>query len=85
MVAELDHRNVIEHPTRVDYQLAVLQRINVALDQQQIRARLYREEPATRNVDAVCTLEVLDGSSCSRLELDDPLAIVQGFFVNDDF
>jgi len=36
MVTKFDHRDVIEHPARVDHQLAVLQRINVALDQQQI-------------------------------------------------
>ena len=34
VVAELDHGNVIEHPTRVDDQLAMLQRVYVALDQQ---------------------------------------------------
>ena len=31
------------------------------------------------------TLEVLDGCSCRRFELDNPLAIVQGFVVDNDF
>ena len=84
MVAKLDHRNVIKHPVRVHHQLAVLQRVNVTLDQQQIRARFDGKESATRNVDTVGTLEVLDGCSRRRFKLDDCLAIVCRLWINDD-
>ena len=63
----------------------MLQRVYVALDQQQIRARFHGEEPAARNVHSVSTLEVLDGCSCRRFELDDCLTIVQGFLVDNNF
>ena len=84
MVAEFDHGDVIKHPVRVHHQLAVLQRIDVALDQQQIRARFDGKESAARNVDTVATLEVLDGCSRRRFKLDDCLAIVHSLWINDD-
>ena len=33
VVAKLDHRRVLEHPFRIDHQLSVFQRIDIALDQ----------------------------------------------------
>ena len=36
VVAKLDHRRVLEHPFRIDHQLSVFQRIDIALDQQQV-------------------------------------------------
>ena len=76
MVTKLDHGRVLKHPARIDHQLAVLQRIDVTLDQQQIGARFHRKEPAARDVHAVRAFEVLDSCSRCRLELDDRLAIV---------
>lgn len=84
MVTKFDHGRVLKHPARIDHQLAVLQRIDVTLDQQQIRARFHGKEPAPRHVDAVRALEVLNGRSRRRLELDDRLAIIQILLVDDD-
>ena len=76
MVPELDHGRVLKHPGRVDHQLAVLQGIDIALDQQQIGARFHGKESATRDIDAVCAFEVLDGCTRRRLELNDRLAVI---------
>ena len=76
VVTKLDHRRVLKHPTRIDHQLAVFQRIDITLDQQQIGARFHRKESATRDVDAVRAFKVFDGCTCRRLELDDGLAVV---------
>ena len=76
MVTELDHRRVLKHPGWIDYQLAVLQRVDITLDQQQIGARFHGKESVTRDVDAVRAFEVFDGCTCCRLELDDGLAVV---------
>ena len=84
MVAKLDHGNVIKHSVRVHHQLAVLQRVNVTLDQQQIRARFDGKESVARNVDTVGALEMLDGCSRRRFKLDDCLAIVRRLWINDD-
>jgi hypothetical protein len=69
VIAKLDDRRGLEHPVRVDDQLAVLKRVNVTLDEEQIRARLDRQEPRARDVDPVAVLEVLDRGSGCRLEL----------------
>ena len=85
VVTELDYRGVLEHPLWVDHQLSVFQRINVALDQKQVRARFYGKEPIARNVDSVGALKVLDRRSGRRLELDDCLSIVCLLGIDDDF
>lgn len=69
VIAELDHRCRLEHPALVQHELAVLQRVNVALDEEQIGASLDREEAITRNVDAMSILKVLDGGTSGSLEL----------------
>jgi hypothetical protein len=85
VVTELDHRCVLEHPARVDDQLSVFQRINIALDQQQVRARFHWKEPAARNIHSVSALEVLDRRSRRRLELYDCLPVVCLLGIDDDF
>ena len=85
MVTEFDHRRVLEHSAWVDHQLSVFQRINIALDQKQVRARFHGKEPAARNVDSMGALEVFDGRSGRRFELDDCLAIVCLLGIDDDF
>ena len=84
MVTKLDHRRVLKHPAWIDHQLAVLQRIDITLDQQQIGARFHGKESAARDVDAVRAFEVFDGCTRRRLELDDGLAVVQVLLVDDD-
>ena len=85
VVTEFDHRCVLEHPTRVDHQLPMFQRIDVALDQKQVRARFHGKEPAPRDVHSVSALEVLDRCSGRGLELDDCLAVVCLLGIDDDF
>ena len=84
VVSKLDHGRVLKHPARIDHQLAMLQRIDVTLDQQQIGARFHGKEPAARDVDAVRAFEVFDGRSRRCFELDHRLAILRGLWVNDD-
>ena len=84
MVTQLDDGGRLEHALLVDDELAMLERVDVALDEQEIGAALYRQETLARNIDAVGVLEVLDGSTSSGLELDDCVAVVCGLGVDDD-
>lgn len=69
VITKLDHRGRLEHPTFVQNELAVLQRVDVTLDQKQVGTGLDRKETRTRNVDTVTILEVLDGGTSGSLEL----------------
>lgn len=66
MITEFDDRRCPKESVLVDYELTVFKGVDVTLDEQQIRARLDRQEPSSRNVDAVRVLEMLDRSTgCS--------------------
>ena len=69
VVTKLDHRGRLEHPAFVQDELAMLQRVDVTLDEEQVRARLDRKETRTRDVDTVTILEVLNGGTSGGLEL----------------
>ena len=69
MITQLDHRRGLEKAVLVDDQLAMREGVNVALYQQQVRAALHGQEPASRDVDPVGVLEMLNGCTCSRLQL----------------
>ena len=84
VVPELDDWRSLEHSMRVDHQLPMLQRIDVALDEQQVRAVLHGEETAPGDVDALWVLEVLDRGACGRLELDDSKPVLGDLGVNDE-
>jgi len=84
VITKLDDRGLTEHAVRIHDQLAVLQRIQIAGDQQEIGAALDRQEAATRNVDTMGTLEVLDRGTDGSLELNDSLTIVRNLVVDDD-
>ena len=84
VVPKLDDRRRLEHALLVDDQLAVLERVDVRLDQQQVRAALHRQEARPRNVDTMAVLEVLDRGTSGGLELDDRLTIVVHLRVDDD-
>ena len=73
MVAQLDHRRGLEHPLLAKDQFTVLKRVDVALDEEQIRAGLDRQEATARNVHSVAVLEVLDGCTGSSLQLRDSI------------
>lgn len=84
VVAELDDGRALKHPLLVDDELSVLEGVDVALDQEKIRAALDGQEAGTGDVDTVGVLEVLDTRSGSGLELDDSLTIVVCLRVDDD-
>ena len=84
VVAELDDGRRLEHALRIDDELPVLERVDVALDEQQVRAALDGQEAATGHVDAVRIVEVLDRVTGSGLELDDGLTVIGRLGVDDD-
>ena len=87
--SKLDHGDTAE-TVGVHHQLAVLQTVEIRLDQQEIRAGFDRQEATTGNVDTVAVLEVTDGGTNGGLELVDGLVGItllvsgDGLFVGDD-
>lgn len=84
VIAQLDQRNGVEHALGVDRQLAVVERVEIGGDQEQIRGRLDGQETATGDVDTVCVVEVLDTGTDGSLELDHLLARFGGLVVDND-
>lgn len=68
--AELDERRRAEAGA-VDDELAVLEGVEIRLDEHEIGAGLDGQEAATGNVDTVGVLEVANGGTDRGLELDD--------------
>ena len=89
VAAELDERRITE-TSSAHLQLAVLDSIEIRLDQHQIRAGLDGQEAATGHIDTVRVLEVLDGGTDSGLELENAnirltlLVARNGLAVGDD-
>jgi hypothetical protein len=69
MISQLDNRCGLEHPVRIDDQLSVLQRVDIALDEQQVGAGFNRQEARARHIDAVSILEVLNSGTSSGFKL----------------
>lgn len=84
VVAQLDDGSCLKHPVLIDDELTVLKRVDVALDEQQIGTALDGQEAATRDIDAVAVLEMLDGSASGGLKLNDCLAVIGLLGVDDD-
>jgi hypothetical protein len=74
VVAKLDNWSCLEHPLLVDDKLTVFKRVDVALDEEKVGARLDRQETGTRDIDAMGILEVLDSCSGSSFELKKSVA-----------
>jgi len=85
MVTQLDDRRRLEHPLLIDDELTVLERVDVALDEQEIGARFDGQETRTRDINAVRILKVLDSCTGGGFELDDSLAVVGVLGVDDNF
>ena len=89
VVAELDERRWTE-AVGIHHELAVLEGVEIRLDEHEIGAGLDGQEATTRDVDAVGIVEMADGGADGRLELDDAdvrLALLvgwDGFAVGDD-
>ena len=84
VIAQLDHRGRLEHPVLIDDELTMLERVDIALNQQQVGTALDGQETATRHVDPVCIPEMLDCRARSSLELYDRLPVVVHLGVDDD-
>ena len=84
VIAQLDHRSRLKHPVLIDDELTMLERVDIALNQQQVGTALDGQETATRHVDPVCIPEMLDCRARSSLELYDRLPVVVHLGVNDD-
>ena len=69
MVAQLDDGRSLKHPVRVNDQLTMLKRVDVALDEEQVGAGLDGKEARARDVDPVRVPEMLDCGSSGGLEL----------------
>ena len=69
MVAQLDDRRRLEHPLRVDDELTMLKGVDVALDEQEIRAGFDGEETRSRDIDTVRVFEMLNGCPSGSFEL----------------
>lgn len=69
VVAELDQGSVAE-AGRAHLELAVLDGVEIRLDEHEIGARLDGQEAAAGHVDTVGVLEVLDGGADGGLELE---------------
>jgi hypothetical protein len=69
MITQLDNRRGTEHSLLVDDQLAVLNRIDITLDEEQIGTALHWQEARARDIDTMAVFEVLDCSAGRRLEL----------------
>lgn len=69
MITKLNNRRRFEHPVGVDDKLTMLQRVDVALDEEKIGTALHRKEARARNVNTMSIPEMLDSCSCSGLEL----------------
>lgn len=71
MVTQLDDRGSLEHALFVYNELAVLEAVDIRLDEKQVGATLHRQEATTRNVDTVSVPEVLDSSTGGGLQLEE--------------
>lgn len=67
MVSKLDDRRRLEHSLLVDDELAMLNAVDIRLDEQQVGAALHGQESASWNIHTVAVLEELDGITGSRL------------------
>lgn len=83
-VSELHNGCGLEDPVGVHDKRAVLERVEVRRDEEQVRARLDGQEPVSGDVDALCVAEVLDSCADGGLELDDGLAVVGDLVVDTE-
>lgn len=85
VIAEFDDGDGVKDPCWVEYEMSVLERVNIALNEQEIGTTFHRQESTTRDIDTVTydlgvscdqlghvqcrTFEMFDRCSCSRLQL----------------
>lgn len=69
VIAKFDHRSGLEHSLFIDHQLTVRQRVDVTLDEKEVRTTLDRQKAFARHINSVCVLEMLDRSTRGSLKL----------------
>ena len=77
MVAQLDDRCVIKEPTFVDDKLPVLDRVDIAFDQEKIWTGFDWQETSTRDVDAMPIFEVFYGCTGGCLKLYKNISLLE--------
>lgn len=85
VIPKLNYRCSPKESVAAHLQLTVLERVYVALDEQQVRAALHRQESRARDVDPVRVLEVLNRGAGGGLELHNLRTVVVDLGVDDDF
>lgn len=53
VVTQFDHWGGVEHTSFIQDELSVLERVDIALDEQQVRTTLHGQESAPWNVDTM--------------------------------
>jgi hypothetical protein len=69
VVAKFDNRHTSEHPVVVHYQTPMFESEEIALNAEQVRAILDRQEARSWDDDAPSILEVFDGGTSGGFEL----------------
>lgn len=69
MVTKLDHWWDAKHPVLAHDEATMLQVKQIALDQEEVRCGLHREEARARDMYAQSILEVLDSRASSGFQL----------------
>ena len=69
VVAKFDNRHTSEHPVVVHYQTPMFQSEEIALNAEQVRAILDRQEARSWDDDAPSILKMFDGRTSGGFEL----------------
>lgn len=83
VASQLDEWSTV-NAGRIHHQLSMLQRVEVALHEHEIRAGLDGQEASSRDVDSVSVLEMADSSADSSLQLNNGEIRVAGLIGRDD-
>ena len=86
MVSKFDNGNRRKLALRIQNQLTMRQGVQVRLDQEQVRARLYWQEARPRYIDAMSIGKVFDGCPDGSFQLDDFSArLFNHLVIDNDF
>ena len=75
MIPQLDHWDTVEHPVLAHVQVAIMQRVDITLNEQEVRAGFHRQETRAGNVDTMGVVKVFD--SCARRSLELPAILIK--------
>lgn len=84
VVAQLDDGGCLKHPVLIDDKLTMAERVDITLNQEEVRAALDRQETLARHINAVSVPKMLDCSSSSSFKLNYSMTIIGGFGIDND-